>query len=197
MARWLTLLLLMVVPSWLLHAPAAAGQEPSAGVRDTLTRFMDARIDRQDWVWRALMTDEALSAAGTSPVPVPTGQVSNPCWYRYELLVLAQAGLNAAAARVRIYEHQWPGDVGGYLPHSWEQGIRLAQTPDGWRVTGMGPEERRRAEPDEPHGPNTSACNVGRRPGVWLTTRSRRPATGRHDSADSTVRPAGRADCAR
>ncbi|MGH2352212.1 MAG: hypothetical protein ACRDJN_11435, partial [Chloroflexota bacterium] len=85
---------------------------------------------------------------------------------------------DTVAARVRIYQHFWPGDVGGGPPTSVTQDVGLVQTAEGWRVGRLGSRQNERLEPDEPHGPTTSACNVGRRPGVWLVTPGGLPPTG-------------------
>jgi hypothetical protein len=95
------------------------------------------------------------------PVDVPLLQVSNPCWYRYQILDLPQT-TTQAQARVRVYEHFWSGDNGGGLPKSWEQEIGLLNSNSGWRVDQLSAEKNVRTEPDEPHGPTLSACNATR-----------------------------------
>lgn len=82
------------------------------------------------------------------------------------------------AASVRIYQHEWPGDHVAGPPSSWLQDIRLVWASVGWQIDNLGPMHDSRSEPDEPHEPHTSACTVGRRPAVWLTTVAQFPATG-------------------
>ncbi|OGO04178.1 MAG: hypothetical protein A2Y60_05855 [Chloroflexi bacterium RBG_13_54_9] len=114
---------------------------------------------------RGLLTDALRESLETdASVGQRLFQVSNPCWYRYELLTFEQPTPNNAAARVRIYQHWWPGDNAGGPPWSLEQDIVLVATATGWRIDQLGPWENRRDEPNEPHGPTTSACNVAKQP---------------------------------
>lgn len=133
---------------------------------DALDRFMQARLARDDQQMLALLTSDLREKLRSGAVAVPLGQVSNPCWYRYELLSLDQPAPDSAQARVRVYEHFWPGDVAGGIPQSWEQTVHLAGLPfPGWLVDELGAEEGRRPEPNEPHGPTLSACRVARTAG--------------------------------
>ncbi|HEV8633713.1 MAG TPA: hypothetical protein VG370_05660 [Chloroflexota bacterium] len=165
-----------------LALTAAARQQRAAlagaDARTALTRFTEARFERRLSAALELLTAEArlavIAPGGGVFELVPT---SNPCWYRYAVEAFAQPTPATAAGRVRIYEHTWMGDVGGSLPRSWQQAVGLVQTPDGWRVSRLGQAGPRRDEPGEPHGPTTSACNVGRRVPVWLES-SRLPASG-------------------
>ena len=138
---------------------AAANSVALEGAQAVLRRFMQARIDRDDDTVLGLMTHELRRDVLAGRVDAPTFQVSNPCWYRYELLQPEQASDSAVAERVRIYEHAWAGDVAGGLPKSFEQAIRLAKSAGSWRVDRLGPEQADRTEANEPHGPHTSACN--------------------------------------
>jgi hypothetical protein len=123
---------------------------------------MQARLDRQDEVVLGLLTDALRSTISTGSTSVPVFQVSNPCWYRYEVLEFDRPTSTTALARVRIYEHFWAGDSAGGPPSSWEQELELIQTAAGWRIDRLGPLQKRRIELKEPHGPNTSACKVAR-----------------------------------
>jgi hypothetical protein len=152
---------------------AAQARKAPDAVRATLTRFLDAIVARDAEAARALATDELRAQS-----PGALVGVSNPCAYRYAVVALTPARPDAMAARVRIYQHYWPGDVGGGLPTSFEQDVGVVQTAAGWRVGRLGPEQNTRAEPGEPHGPTTSACTAGRRPGVWLAATGALPATG-------------------
>jgi hypothetical protein len=177
--RGLLAVAVVFVCCWLAAVQPAGAQQVTADARDTLAQFMDARISRDDRLWQDLMTQDLLAATRSGSVTAPTGQISNPCWYRYEVLAFTQPAPDTVAARVRIYEHFWPGDVGGSLPSSFAQEVGLARATDGWKVSQLGPAQDERVEPNEPHGPTTSACYAGRRPGVWLVAAARLPVTGR------------------
>lgn len=148
------------------NAPAAPtatatpnGLPPSAA-RSVLERFMQARIQRDEQTVLGQLSDRLLTMVYAGVVDVPLMQVSNPCWYRYQVLNFSEAAETSAQARVRVYEHQWPGDSAGSLPRSWEQDVGLAETIDGWRVDRLGPSQDSQEEPGEPHGPTLSACNA-------------------------------------
>lgn len=130
------------------------------GPRETLDQFMQARVNRQDQLILDLLTYELAARTYDGSSDLNLYQVSNPCWYRYLVLQFEQTAATLARARVRVYEHQWGGDIMGTLPQSWEQTIGLVETSFGWRVDQMGPPENRRAEPSEPHGPTLSECNA-------------------------------------
>ncbi len=183
--RRLLAMAVVLVCCWLVPVPPAGAQRVTADERDTLAQFMDARISRQDRVWLDLLTQDLLAAVTTGAVAVPTGQISNPCWYRYEVLAFAQPTPDTVAALVRIFEHFWPGDVGGGLPSSFAQEVGLLRATGEWKVSHLGPAQDERAEPSEPHGPTTSACYVGRRPGVWRVAATRLPVTGSGPALDS------------
>jgi hypothetical protein len=131
----------------------AAGEAGSV-----LIRFMAARINRDNETFVDLMTQTLRRAVESSSLDVPTWQVSNPCWYRYELLPPREASDSTVIEDVRIYEHWWPGDVAGGPPQSFQQEVRLRKIEGRWLVDGLGPAVETRPEPDEPHGPHTSAC---------------------------------------
>lgn len=139
--------------------PTPSGATISAA-RLVLDRFMQARIQRDEEDVRGLLSDRMLTMLYAGGIDVPLIQASNPCWYRYQVLSFSDAAEVKAEARVRVYEHQWPGDSAGSLPRSWEQEIGLAEPFDEWKVAHLGPAENIRQEPEEPHGPNVSACNV-------------------------------------
>jgi hypothetical protein len=164
---------LLAAAVWLAATPAALAQSAPDEARSVLLRFMDAVVARDAAAAGALATDD-LRAHG----PAALVGTSNPCQYRYAVTAFALTSPTAAAASVRVYEHFWPGDSGGGAPASTERAVGLVQTADGWRVGRLGPPQARRAEPDEPHGPTTSACTVGHRPGVWLASPTGLPATG-------------------
>jgi hypothetical protein len=125
---------------------------------------MLARIWRDYEGVRGLLTDALRQSLETDVrVGQRLFQVSNPCWYRYELLTFDQPTPNNARARVRVYQHWWMGDKPD-PPWSLEQEIDLVATAAGWRVDQLGPMENRREELNEPHGPTTSACNVAKQP---------------------------------
>jgi hypothetical protein len=166
-------LALILAAGWLRAAPPAMAQGALDGARSVLTRIMDAVIARDADAARALATEELRAQS-----PGAFVGVSNPCTYRYEVLAFTPTAPGIVAARVRIYQHFWPGDVGGGPPSSFQQDVGLIQTAAGWRVSRLGPQQNARQEPNESHGPTTSACNVGRRPGVWLATPRGLPATG-------------------
>jgi hypothetical protein len=135
------------------HAPAVADAQA------VLRRFMQARIDRDDDTVVGLMSSELRRAVLAGKVDAPTFQLSNPCWYRYDLLQLEHVDDRTVSERVRVYEHYWPGDVGGGPPGSWEQSVGLVNAGGSWHVDRLGPEQDTRREPTEPHGPHKSACN--------------------------------------
>ncbi len=149
--------------------PAGKGASPTPegkstlAARATLERFMQARIDRDEPGVLDLLTEQLQAKVMRGlPVDVPLTQVSNPCWYRYLVLTFNEASAAQAQARVRVYEHQWPGDNAGSLPRSWEQKIGLTETTAGWRVDELGEAENEHQEPNEPHGPTLSACTAWR-----------------------------------
>ena len=139
-------------------AGAETRAEGEAG--SVLVRFMAARINRDDETFVALMTPDLRHAVEAAELDVPTWQVSNPCWYRYEILPPEATTGATVTERVRIFEHWWPGDVGGSPPKSFEQQVRLRKVGDEWLVDALGPAVDERVEEHEPHGPNTSACNL-------------------------------------
>lgn len=171
-------LVLAIVALAALATPTQADETVGSlsDARAVLTRFMDARMDRQDAVWLGLLTDRARTAPPDTLGP--TGQISNPCWYRYEVLAFVPQAPGSVAATARIYQHFWPGDVIDGPPASWLQDARLVWTNAGWRIDDLGPMQDYRSEPNEPHGAHTSACYAGRRPGVWLVAATRLPASG-------------------
>lgn len=130
----------------------------AAGV--TLERFMRARIERDAAVAVELLTDELRE-----PTAVPPNllQLSNPCWYRYEVLELSRAmAQDFVTARVRVYTHWWGGDSAGGVPRSSEEEIDLGETVAGWRIGRLSPPLKEVEEPEELHRPTVSACSVGR-----------------------------------
>lgn len=144
-----------------VHPPTHGTPEKEAApAREVLARFLDARLQRQDARVLELLSDELRTRLDAHAVRLT--QVSNPCWYRAEVLAFGQATPTTATATIRIYEHQWGGDVAGGLPRSWEQDVRLVQAAAGWRVGQLGVVRSEREEPGEPHGPTTSACTVAR-----------------------------------
>ena len=140
------------------EASAQASREAGMGPRNVLERFMEARIERRDDVARGLMAPWLRASIDRGLVKAPTVQVSNPCWYRYEVASFTRWSRTTAGARVRVYEHWWPGDVAGGPPRSWEQQVGLVEMPAGWEVDELGPRRNEREEPGEPHGRNRSAC---------------------------------------
>jgi hypothetical protein len=153
----------------------------TAPAAEALARFMDARIDRKQLVVLGMLADGFQTSPPGNRAELT--QVSNPCWHRYEVISLIRWTARAAGqpapgsvdALVRVYAHTWSGDNGGLLPFSFAQSVRLVETPGGWRVNRLQLAEYR-DEPGEPHGPTTSACNVGRRAAVWPAAAL--PATG-------------------
>ncbi len=129
---------------------------------DTLDRFMAARIQRQEMEVLALLSDglrEALETGQVKANEIDLLQVSNPCWYRYEIEQFNQTTSTTAEAQVRIYEHVWGGDIAGGPPRSWEQDVSLVETPAGWRIDRVSEPRDNREELGEPHGLTISACN--------------------------------------
>ncbi|HEV8633714.1 MAG TPA: hypothetical protein VG370_05665 [Chloroflexota bacterium] len=147
----------------------AAETDPDA--RAVLGRFLDALLERNGPATLVWVTERLRAAA-----PHGFTGLSNPCVYRYAVEAFEQPTATSAAARVRLYQHMWPGDVAGGPPHSEVEELGLLRTDLGWLVDRFGPTLSTRAEPTEPHGPHTSACYVGRRPPVWLPAAL--PATG-------------------
>ena len=135
---------------------------PSGEAQTTLENFMLARIYRDYQVVRELLSDALRQAVLAGSINVPVFQVSNPCWYRYDVVTFRQQTSTTAAARVRVYQHFWGGDNAGGPPNSWKQEMELVESSAGWRVDKLGPLQNQREEPKEPHGPTTSACNVAR-----------------------------------
>lgn len=134
---------------------------PASAARSVLDRFLQARIAKDEKGVASVLSDRLLTYLYAGMLTnVPLMQVSNPCWYRYQVVSFSEAAETKAEARVRVYEHQWPGDSAGSLPHSWEQQIGLVETSDVWRVDQLGEAVNRREEPAEPHGPTLSACTV-------------------------------------
>lgn len=124
-------------------------------------QFMEARIRRQDELAFELLTDTLrayyMSAVGSR---VPVTQVSNPCWYRYEI-VTAVGSPAISHISVRVYQHFWAGDAAGGPPRSWGQDLVLIKVADQWRVDYLSPPQLEREEPAEPRaGTQRSACNV-------------------------------------
>lgn len=150
-----------VLISFHLATSASGGVVPSEDVtvRAALQSFMEARINRDEKVVLDRLTDQLRSQVMQGlPSSVPLFQASNPCWYRYQIIDLSQPSPTKADARVRVYEHQWPGDNAGSLPASWEQEIILVDTATGWRVDQLSSSSNGHEEPGEPHGPTLSAC---------------------------------------
>lgn len=147
---------------------------PAHPAAQALGHFLDAMLARNGPATLTWVTDALRARA-----PDGFTGVSNPCDYRYAVLALVewttatpgQPPPGTPQATVEIYSHFWPGDQAGGLPRSNLQQLTLEDTPNGWRVSDLSPILRSREEPGEPHGPHLSACNVGRRPAVWLATR--------------------------
>jgi hypothetical protein len=138
---------------------------PPASFQDAntvLERFMSARLAGQDAVVFELLSTRLRDQVMNPPIDVPFLQASNLCWYRYLILQLEQTSPTEVHGRVRVYEHDWAGDVAGGLPQSWEQAIGLVATNAGWRVDELGPEANRAVALFEPHGLTVSACTVSR-----------------------------------
>jgi hypothetical protein len=160
------------VPTIMPTTPASAPAETAAvepvpdTARRTLEQFMQARLEREDETVLGLLSAPLKFELenNTRVIQPPLLQVSNPCWYRYEVLALTATSPSIVAARVRMYEHFWSGDSGGGLPQSWEQPLTLAETGEGWRVSALGNLENQRDEPDEPHGQTLSACIAAQTP---------------------------------
>lgn len=136
--------------------PAGNGDPGSA-----LESFMEARWSKQSPAFQSLLSDELKKALETNEVQasgVNLFQASNPCWYRYEVLQLDRPATDRAVAQVRVYEHQWGGDIAGGVPRSWEQEIDLVEAAGGWKVDHLSAPRNTREEPAEPHGPTISAC---------------------------------------
>jgi hypothetical protein len=146
---------------WVLVRHASQTSSPSVP-REILDRLMQARIDGQDRLVLDLLTDDLAARLYNRSDDVWLYQASNPCWYRYLVVQFEQTTPTQAHGRVRVYMHDWAGDVAGGPPQSWEQTIGLVERDVGWRVDQMEPFENRRAEPSEPHGPTLSACTAWR-----------------------------------
>jgi hypothetical protein len=146
-------------------------QEKNPDAPVVLTSFMEARLARNGVAALAWVTD-ALGARS----PNRFVGFSNPCFYRYTVESFEQASPTLAIARVRTYTHFWAGDEVGGLPRSSTEEITLINTIAGWRISDLRGLGDVREEPAEPHGPTTSACDLGRRPAVWLA--STLPAAG-------------------
>ncbi len=140
-------------------APTAAG-----AARAALDRFMQARLQREDAVVLDLLVDNVRVLGGQEQARRQLTQVSNPCWYRYDVLAFGQPTPTSATALVRVYTHFWGGDVMGGVPRSWQQELGLSSTAIGWRVERLEAPQDERQEPNEPHGRTTSACSVPRAP---------------------------------
>jgi hypothetical protein len=136
-----------------------------------LARFMDARIERKDVEVLGMLSENLRPPGGRRPPELT--QVSNPCWYRYDVISLVrwtaaapgQPPPGSVDALVRVYT-AFEQAVGVPPPLSFAQLVRLVQTPAGWRVGRLQLTEYR-DEPGEPHDPTASACRTGRRPAVW------------------------------
>jgi len=141
-------------------ASVGVAQTPVApDIRQALQRFMVARLQRQDQAVLGFLTRGLRVLLDSGQLQVPVLQVSNPCWYRYELVSLQQPTSTTAAALVRIYQHFWGGDAAGGPPSSWEQAIDWVETGAGWRVDQLGPQTNERAQPGKPrYGSAHSAC---------------------------------------
>lgn len=128
---------------------------------DALKGFMLARLQRQDQVVLGWLTEKLRRTVATGQARnIPVMQVSNPCWYRYELEVLDLPTPTSALARVRVYQHFWGGDAAGGPPRSWEQEVHLVKTGTAWRVDQLGAAENELEERGEPvYGQSQSACN--------------------------------------
>lgn len=127
MQAWLGAIVLVAIElSWLTSsASAATPVDQLVDARAILTRFMDARIGRRDAVRLSLMTERLR---GAPPASVgSTGQISNPCWYRYAVVAYDARSAGISTATVRIYQQFWPGDVIAGPPDSWLQVVRLVQ----------------------------------------------------------------------
>jgi hypothetical protein len=152
-----------VIYSLPLSGRAHAAEVRAAGeAGSVLIRFMAARVNRDNNTFVGLMTPELRRAVEGGRLDVPTWQVSNPCWYRYALLPPVEVTPETVTEPVRVYEHWWPGDVGGSPPQSFEQTVRLRAIDGRWLVDELGPATDERLEPGEPHGPHISACNLAR-----------------------------------
>jgi hypothetical protein len=138
-------------------APMEREAPPTAHV--ALGAFMQARIQRQDEVVLSMLTDDYRMSGEVAPNLL---QGSNPCWYRYEVLAMPQVEPGSSEARVRLYSHNWGGDLLGGLPESWVENIDLLDTGGGWKIDRVGPPEDKVEEPAEPHGPTVSACTTAR-----------------------------------
>ncbi len=128
----------------------------------TLERFMQARVSGDESAVLDLLSNRLRNRVVNEPIQVPLLQASNPCWYRHLILQVEETDPTNARARVRVFQHDWAGDIAGGLPQSWEQSIALIRTDARWRVDELGPETNRTVAPLEPHGLNVSACSVGR-----------------------------------
>lgn len=133
-------------------------------VRETLERFMRARVKGEDETVMNLLTPELRANMDTVLAQVPLLQVSNPCWYRFEILQFEEPTPLQANAQIRMYEHFWAGDSAGGPPSSWTQTVDLQETNSEWRVSALGKLENQQSEPNEPHGQTLSACNAVRTP---------------------------------
>lgn len=142
--------------------PVAIPSESRA--RETLERFMRARVKGEDETVMNLLTPELRANANTVLAQVPLLQVSNPCWYRFEILQFEEPTLSQANAQIRMSEHSWAGDSAGGPPSSWTQTVDLQQVDSEWGVSALGKLENQQSEPNEPHGQTLSACNAVRTP---------------------------------
>ncbi len=140
------------------NAPAPVDALPAA--RTALDRFMQARLERQNELVLSLLAAEYRQADNVGPNML---QTSNPCWYRYEVLRSTQTTSSSAEARVRLYSHNWGGDLLGGLPQSWEEEIGLVDASREWKVDSVSLPVNKVEEPTEPHGPTLSACTLAGR----------------------------------
>ncbi len=123
-------------------------------------------------------------------------QVSDPCWYRYEVLSFRQPIAATAEVRVRVYQHFWGGDIVAGPPRSWEQELSLVEMPTGWRVDRVSEPRNNREEDNEPHGLTASACSKGTAAPTPSATITSRPSIGQfrlasHRRIDDKADPEG------
>lgn len=131
----------------------------AAEPKEALERFMEARLAGDEQLALGLLARDLARDLREGSVQILLTALSNPCWYRYEIDSLARPSGVRAVGRVRVFEHWWPGDSAGEIPHSWAQEIGLEENAfSGWLVTTVGEPHDRRPEAGEPHGPNISAC---------------------------------------
>src|SRR5437899_354575 len=77
-------------------AEAQADEQALAAAQTTLDEFMEARVRRQFMTARSYLSDEFDHSTDSRS---QLDQLSNPCWYRYESLVLDLVSPAAAQGR--------------------------------------------------------------------------------------------------